>query len=329
MTTPLSELTTMRVGGTPAELLEAHSRDQLIEFATGVWATGEDWLVLGGGSNIVAADDLSELTVIRTLNRGIERDGTRLRVQAGENWDEFVAFTVDAGLTGVEALSGIPGCVGAAPVQNIGAYGQEVAETITRLEFVEYPSGEIRVLEASELGFGYRDSIFKRGCQGVITWVEFELREGSPASLDRLTQAIGREVSTSAEIRREVLATRAVKGMVLDDADRDTYSCGSFFTNPIVSEGFALGIPSEAPRWLQEDGTVKLSAAWLIENSGLRKGFSLGASKAALSTKHSLAITNRGGASAEEVAELARFIQHQVSNRWGINLVPEPNLIGF
>ena len=245
------------------------------------------------------------------------------------NWDEFVAFTVDAGLTGVEALSGIPGCVGAAPVQNIGAYGQEVAETITRLEFVEYPSGEIRVLEASELGFGYRDSIFKRGCQGVITWVEFELREGSPASLDRLTQAIGREVSTSAEIRREVLATRAVKGMVLDDADRDTYSCGSFFTNPIVSEGFALGIPSEAPRWLQADGTVKLSAAWLIENSGLRKGFSLGASKAAISTKHSLAITNRGGASGEEVAELARFIQHQVSNRWGINLVPEPNLIGF
>ena len=196
MTKPLSELTTMQVGGTPAELLEAHSRDQLIEFATGVWATGDDWLVLGGGSNIVAADDLSELTVIRTLNRGIDRDGTRLRVQAGENWDEFVAFTVDAGLTGVEALSGIPGSVGAAPVQNIGAYGQEVADTITRVEFVEYPSGEIRVLENSELGFGYRDSIFKRGCQGVITWVEFELSEGSPARLDRLTQAIGREVST-------------------------------------------------------------------------------------------------------------------------------------
>jgi UDP-N-acetylmuramate dehydrogenase len=155
------------------------------------------------------------------------------------------------------------------------------------------------------------------------------LREGSPASLDRLTLAIGREVSTSAEIRREVLATRALKGMVLDNADRDTYSCGSFFTNPIVSEGFALGIPSEAPRWLQADGTVKLSAAWLIENSGLRKGFCLGASKAAISSKHSLAITNRGGASGEEVAELARFIQHQVSNRWGINLVPEPNLIGF
>ena len=329
MTQRLSELTTMQVGGSPAELLEAHSRDQLIDYVTGVWATGDDWLVLGGGSNIVAADDLSHLTVIRTLNRGIERNGNLLRVQAGENWDEFVAFTVDAGLTGVEALSGIPGCVGAAPVQNIGAYGQEVADTIVRLEFVEYPSGDIQVLEADELGFGYRDSIFKQGRAGVITWVEFELSDQPPASLDRLTQAIGREVTSSAEIRREVLATRASKGMVLDSADRDTASCGSFFTNPIVSDGFSRSIPGEAPRWLQPDGTVKLSAAWLIENSGLGKGFKLGDSRAALSTKHALAITNRGDATAEQVRELASFIQLQVANRWGVNLVPEPNFVGF
>ena len=318
----------MRVGGTPAELLVAHSRDQLIEYALGVWSSGDDWLVLGGGSNIVAADDISELKVIKTENRGIERDGNRLKVQAGENWDEFVAFTVEQGLSGVEALSGIPGCVGAAPVQNIGAYGQEVADTITRVEFLDYATHEVEVLEASELGFGYRDSIFKRGKLGVITWVEFELSQ-TPKSLERLTEAVGKEVSTPAEIRQAVLETRAQKGMVLNESDHDTHSCGSFFTNPIVSFGFASGLPINAPRWEQPDGRVKISAAWLIEHSGIGKGFALGNSMAATSSKHCLAITNRGGATAQEVVELARFIQTSVANRTGVQLVPEPNLIGF
>ena len=326
--TKLSELTTMRVGGTPAELLVAHSRDQLIEFALGVWQSGEDWLVLGGGSNIVAADDLSELKVIKTENKGIERDGNRLKVQAGENWDEFVEFTVKAGLSGVEALSGIPGCVGAAPVQNIGAYGQEVADTITRVEFLDYATHELEILEGKDLEFGYRDSIFKRGKLGVITWVEFELSE-SPAKLERLTEAVGKEVTNPAEIRAAVLETRAQKGMVLNENDTDTHSCGSFFTNPIVSFGFASGLPINAPRWEQPDGRVKISAAWLIEHAGIGKGFALGQSKAATSSKHCLAITNRGGATAKEVVELARFIQTQVANRYGINLIPEPNLIGF
>lgn len=328
MTTPLSQLTTMRVGGSPAELLVAHSRDQLVEYATGVWQSGDDWLLLGGGSNIVAADDLSGVKVIKTENRGIERDGNLLRVQAGENWDDFVAFTVSQNLSGVEALSGIPGCVGAAPVQNIGAYGQEVAETITRVEFLDYSTHEVSILDASELEFGYRDSVFKRGKLGVITWVEFELSE-FPKALDRLTEALGREVSNPTEVRQAVLETRALKGMVLNESDHDTWSCGSFFTNPIVSDGFSRSIPSEAPRWLQEDGNVKLSAAWLIENSGLSKGFKLGDSQAALSTKHALAITNRGFATAEQVRELASFIQLQVANRWGVNLVPEPNFVGF
>jgi UDP-N-acetylmuramate dehydrogenase len=326
--TKLSELTTMRVGGTPAELLVAHSRDQLIEYALGVWQSGDDWIVLGGGSNIVAADDLSGLKVIKTQNTGIERDGNRLRVQAGEDWDEFVAYTVNAGLSGVEALSGIPGTVGASPVQNIGAYGQEVADTITRVEFLDYATHELEILENEDLQFGYRDSIIKRGKLGVITWVEFELTE-TPSKLDRLTEAVGREVTTPAEIREAVLATRAQKGMVLNEADLDTHSCGSFFTNPIVSYGFAATLPSEAPRWEQEDGRVKISAAWLIENAGIGKGFKLGDSKAATSSKHCLAITNRGGATGQDVVELARFIQTQVSNRYGINLVPEPNLIGF
>lgn len=326
--TKLSELTTMRVGGTPAELLVAHSRDQLIEYALGVWQSGDDWFVLGGGSNIVASDDISSYKVIKTENRGIERNGNTLRVQAGENWDEFVDFTVSQRLSGVEALSGIPGCVGAAPVQNIGAYGQEVADTITRVEFLDYETHEVSILEASELGFGYRDSIFKRGKLGVITWVEFELSE-TPKALDRLTEAVGREETNPAEVRLAVLETRAQKGMVINEEDTDTHSCGSFFTNPIVSSGFASGLPINAPRWEQPNGMVKISAAWLIENSGIGKGFKLGNSNASTSTKHCLAITNRGGASANEVAELARFIQMSVANRYGINLIPEPNLIGF
>jgi UDP-N-acetylmuramate dehydrogenase len=318
----------MRVGGTPAELLVAHSRDELIDYALGVWQSGDDWLILGGGSNIVAADDLSDLKVIKTENRGIERNGNLLKVQAGEDWDEFVAFTVEQRLSGVEALSGIPGCVGAAPVQNIGAYGQEVADTITRVEFLDYATHEVHVLEAGELGFGYRDSIFKRGKLGVITWVEFELTE-TPKALDRLTEAVGKEVTTPAEIRQAVLETRAQKGMVLNEDDLDTHSCGSFFTNPIVSFGFASGLPINAPRWEQPNGNVKISAAWLIEHSGIGKGFRLGQSKAATSSKHCLAITNRGGATAQEVVELARFIQTSVANRTGVQLVPEPNLIGF
>ena len=162
----------------------------------------------------------------------------------------------------------------------------------------------------------------------MITWVEFELSE-SPATLDRLTEAVGKVVKTPKEIREAVLETRAQKGMVLNESDLDTHSCGSFFTNPIVSFGFASGLPLGVPRWEQPNGDVKVSAAWLIEHAGIGKGFALGNSKAATSSKHCLAITNRGGASAKEVVELARFIQTQVSNRFGVNLVPEPNLIGF
>ena len=330
MTQALREMTTIEVGGVHAIIAVGSTRDQLIEAAIEVWHDSENWVVLGGGSNIVAADDLSQLSVIKTENKGIEREGNLVRVQAGENWDDFVAWTVAQNLTGVEALSGIPGCVGAAPVQNIGAYGQEVSSTITRLEFLDYLTHEVIELTNTELGFGYRDSIFKAGRLGVITWVEFELQEASSSGqpLERLTQAIGREVTSPAEVRAAVLETRAQKGMVLNPADRDTFSCGSFFTNPIVTDGFSRGIPGEAPRWLQPDGRVKLSAAWLIENSGLAKGFRLGNSKADLSSKHALAITNLGGATAREVFELCKFIQLQVANRWGVELSPEPNFVG-
>jgi UDP-N-acetylmuramate dehydrogenase len=240
-------------------------------------------------------------------------------VQAGENWDDFVAYAVNHGLAGVESLSGIPGTVGAAPVQNIGAYGQELADTFVRCEFLDYETGEIETLEKSDMKFGYRDSVLKRGKSGIILWVEFQLLADLPSGSTALMKSR----------RIEVLEQRAAKGMLLNEGDFDTHSCGSFFTNPIVSASFARTLPEDAPRWdVDEDGDrVKLSAAWLIEHSGIQKGLRLGASKAGVSTKHALAITNRGGATAKEVLELARFIQERVAATFGINLAPEPVIV--
>jgi UDP-N-acetylmuramate dehydrogenase len=318
--TNLSEYTTIRVGGEPAELRVARTRDEIIDAAKDIWSLGEYWLVLGGGSNVVINDEPAGLHVIKIESTGIERVAQgHLRVQAGENWDDFVAYAVNHGLAGVESLSGIPGTVGAAPVQNIGAYGQEIADTFIRCEFLDYETGELQTLEKADLEFGYRDSVLKRGKTGVITWVEFQLLADLPAGSTELLK--GRRI--------EVLEQRAAKGMVLNEHDFDTHSCGSFFTNPIVSASFARALPEDAPRWdVDEDGTqVKLSAAWLIEHSGIRKGLQLGSSKAGVSTKHALAITNRGGATTKEVLELARFIQERVAATFGINLAPEPVII--
>lgn len=345
MVKPLSELTSIRVGGTPAEIFIAKTRDDLVEHTLNVWRSGDDWLVLGGGSNIVVADDVSNLRVIKVENTGIEpvrnRDENRVvvRVQAGENWDDFVAHTVKAGLAGIEAMSGIPGTVGAAPVQNIGAYGQELSDCMVRLEFLDYQTHEVAVLEAKDLQFGYRDSVIKRGRPGVITWVEFELQKldglSRPLYSIQIAAALGAEMGQQvslADVRESVLKLRASKGMVLDPNDPDSVSCGSFFTNPIVSDKVARTLPFEAPKYESEDDdglTVKLSAAWLIENAGIEKGFSIAGSKAAISAKHSLAIINRGGATADEILQLAQYVQMRVSNKFGINLVPEPTFIGF
>ncbi len=342
--THLAELTTIQVGGVPAQLLNCHTRDELVETAIKVWETGDDWLVLGGGSNLVVADEVPQLNVIRVLTKGIDvlsetDDTVTIRVQAGENWDALVEHAVGMGWAGLEALSGIPGTVGAAPVQNIGAYGQEIATVLTSVEFLDYATYEVAVLPASDLGFGYRDSVFKQGRAGVITWVEFRLAKlggnSQPVRFEQLANAlevsIG-DVVTLAQVRSQVLGLRASKGMVLDAADRDTFSCGSFFTNPVVSARLARGIDADCPRWESEadDGeTVKLSAAWLIEHSGFAKGYQLPGSRAGLSSKHTLAITNRGGASAKEVVELAALIQQRVANTFGVNLQPEPNLVGF
>jgi UDP-N-acetylmuramate dehydrogenase len=323
MSQALSELTTIHVGGSPKRIHTASTRDELVSIAKDVWARTENWLVLGGGSNLVAADDVSDLEVILVRNLGIEYIGQgRVRVQAGENWNDFVIHTAKQGLAGIESLAGIPGTVGAAPIQNIGAYGQELSLTLHSLEFLDYVTGETEIMTKADCVFGYRDSVFKRGKQGIVTWVEFQFFTDLPAAHNELLEARV----------EEVIGLRAAKGMVLNEADHDTWSCGSFFTNPIVSESFAKTLPTDAPQWPTEadDGlTVKLSAAWLIEQSGVHKGFGLPGSKAAISSKHALAITNRGNASAEEVVELARYIQTQVSNKFGINLIPEPNLVGF
>jgi len=323
MTQALSELTTIHVGGVPEAIHVANTRDELIAIAKDVWHRTENFLVLGGGSNLVANDELPGLEVILVRNLGVEHVGNGIiRVQAGENWSDFVIHAAKSGWAGIESLAGIPGTVGAAPVQNIGAYGQELSLTFHQLEFLDYQTEEVQLMNKEDCEFGYRDSIFKQGKRGIITWVEFKFETDLPAEHKELLESRV----------QEVLVLRESKGMVLEDRDHDTWSCGSFFTNPIVTEQFARTLPADAPRWptIEDDGlTVKLSAAWLIENSGFSKGFSMPGSHAAISSKHALAITNRGNATAKEVAELARYIQTQVANTFGITLVPEPNLIGF
>lgn len=343
--TALRDLTTMRVGGTPASLKVCETRDELISAVGELWLSGDDWLILGGGSNLVAADDLDSLNVIRVASKGIEHQGTGprggelFRVQAGENWDALVAHTVNLGLSGIEAMSGIPGTVGAAPVQNIGAYGQELSDSLTQIEFFDYQTHEVVTLSAEDLKFGYRTSAIKAGRPGLITWVQLELFNNGGLSGAPLAGQVAADLGVAPEtrvpiidVRNSVLKLRASKGMVLNPADADSVSCGSFFTNPIVSDRFARTLPSEAPKWENEanDGrTVKLSAAWLIEHAGIGKGFALPGSRAAVSSKHTLAITNRGGATAREIRELAEYIQARVSNQFGLLLVPEPNFVGF
>jgi len=360
--TSFSELTTMRVGGEPGRFVTADGTDELIDAVRAVWADDEPWFVLGGGSNTVASDEPFDGTVVHVRTRGVERlddvDGrVRLRVAAGEPWDDLVARTVDEGWSGLEALSGIPGSTGASPIQNIGAYGQEVSSTVVSVDFLDADTGDFVRVPAANLGLGYRTSVFKQGRAGVVTAVEFALRDAGGASeqvsYPQLAGALGVDLGarvTVADVRSSVLALRASKGMVLDADDRDTWSSGSFFTNPVVSRQAASELPRDAPRWPidpePEDqvvplgetpappppptsGAVKLSAAWLIEHAGVARGFRLPGSGAAISTKHTLALTNRGSASADDVVELARFVQQRVLAQFGVLLRPEPVLLGL
>lgn len=365
----LSTLTTLRTGGAPERMLEASTTAELVDALTEVWSRGEEWFVLGGGSNLFIGDEPFEGTVIRVLTRGIEElpsphpGRIRLRVQAGHSWDDLVAYAVEHGYAGLEAMSGIPGTVGAAPVQNIGAYGQEIQETLVEVELIDEATGEVSVVSAADLGLGFRTSVLKHHYGSVpqrravilSVTVDLVVAEERIVRGEQLRRALALDSDAPvplAWVRERILATRASKGMLLDEHDPDTHGVGSFFQNAIVPDAVARALPPECPRWpvapdldavtviplASYDGfvppvkteapDVKVSAAWLIEQAGIRKGFTLPRSRASVSTKHALALTNRGGATAAEVSELARFIQSRVHAEFGLVLQPEPVLLG-
>lgn len=349
--TLLSSLTTSAVGGPAARFEEARTEAEIIDAVRTADAAGEPLLIIAGGSNLVVSDDGYPGTVLKIASEGLAVNsadscgGVSVQVQAGHPWDAFVEHAVRHAFSGVEALSGIPGSAGATPVQNVGAYGQDVSQTVWQVRTWDREAGAVRTFVPSELKFGYRDSILKRTTVNgspryVVLTVEFQLalgRMGAPVRYAELARALGVEQGQRAyatDVRREVLRLRASKGMVLDPADRDTYSTGSFFTNPVLTEAEAAALPEGAPRYPAGEGLVKTSAAWLIDHAGFPKGHglapdSVSGGRASLSTKHTLALTNRGEATAKDLLALAREVRDGVRARFGIELHNEPLLIGL
>ena len=348
---PLASLTTMRVGGPAARLVTAETIDELVDAVREVDDADEPLLVVGGGSNLVVADAGFAGTVVRVAYDDVTVEsadlcaGVMVRVGAGAVWDELVARAVGEGWSGVEALSGIPGSTGATPVQNVGAYGQEVAQTIASVRVWDRADQQVRTLAAHDCRFTYRHSLFKATRRYVVLDVLFQLTPSDlsqPIAYADLARQLGvspGERVPLAEAREAVLAQRRLRGMVLDEADHDTWSCGSFFTNPILSVARFADLESRArarlgadgptpPRFPDADGGLKTSAAWLIDQAGFGKGHSIPPHRAALSTKHTLAITNRGEASAADVAALAREIQDGVHEAFGVTLVSVPVFVG-
>ena len=338
----LADHTTLRLGGPAERWVRASTEDDLVAAVAAADAAGEPVLVLGGGSNLVVADEGFPGTVVEVATRGVVTDvdaspddpascgGVVVTVAAGETWDDLVAHAVEQEWVGVEALSGIPGSVGATPIQNVGAYGQEVSQTIASVRVWDRTLRGVRTFAAADCGFGYRTSRFKADPgRHVVLSVSFQLRQGSlgePVAYAELARVLGVEPGERAplaDVRRAVLALRRGKGMVLDPADHDTWSAGSFFTNPVVP---ASAVPEGAPAWPQPDGTAKTSAAWLIERAGFAKGY--GDGRAAVSGKHTLALTNRGSATTADLMALAREVRDGVEARFGIRLVNEPVLVG-
>jgi UDP-N-acetylmuramate dehydrogenase len=331
----LADLTTLRLGGPAAELVEAHDEAALVEAVRSADASGTPVLVVGGGSNLVVADEgyPGRVVVVRHQGRRVEGDlcgGAYVEFGAGESWDDVVAAAVENEWVGIEALSGIPGTVGATPIQNVGAYGQEVAQTIAQVRTWDRVESQVRTFAAADCGFGYRTSRFKQdpGRYVVLsTTFQFRLGDlGAPVQYAELADSLGvapGERAPSWDVREAVLALRRRKGMVLDPDDHDTWSTGSFFTNPVVP---AADVPVGAPTWPQPDGLVKTSAAWLIEHAGYTKGY--GNDRVRLSSRHTLAITNRGGATTADLLTLARELRDGVEERFAIALVNEPVLVG-
>ncbi len=378
----LAELTTLRVGGPADAYVEATSEEELIDTIRAADDAGQPVLLVGGGSNLLVADEGFGGVVVRDGRTGFRLDsadacgGASVTAVAGQDWDDLVVAAVEQGWVGIEALSGIPGTVGAAPVQNIGAYGQEVAGALSTVRTWDRLHQRVRTFAVGELGLGYRTSLLKQSMRGmpsdadpqapwyptprwVVLDVTFQMRLGTdsaPVGYAELAKRLGVEVgerASSSALREAVLELRAGKGMLQDGrfgsapgADHDRWSAGSFFTNPIVAADQADLLPADAPRYPvrsslpmtttgpslgQVDPTlVKTSAAWLIDHAGFGKGFGIAGphSPATLSTKHTLALTNRGGASADDVVALARTIRDGVLDAFGIELEPEPVLVG-
>lgn len=382
----LAELTTLRVGGPAGAYVEATSEAELIDAVRSADDAGVPLLVVGGGSNLLVADAGFDGVVVRDVRQGLDADladscgtdgacgGASLSLPAGQDWDAFVEQAVANEWVGVEALSGIPGTLGAAPVQNIGAYGQEVSGVVASVRTWDRATGRRRTLTLSELGFGYRTSVLKRsmrsgGAAGGDIWyptpryvvleVNLQMRLGSlsaPVGYGELARTLGVEVgqrAPSADVRAAVLELRGGKGMLLDGVggaaapDHDRWSAGSFFTNPVVAADAAASLPDDAPRFpvrssvpestvgpslgAVDPSLVKTSAAWLIERAGFTKGFGVAGeqSPARLSTRHTLALTNRGGATAQDLVTLARAVRDGVRDRFGVELEPEPVLVGL
>lgn len=345
---PLSAYTTLRLGGPAAAVLVAESEDDLVDAVRTADRRGVPSLILGGGSNLVIADAGFAGPVVRiaTLGRRPARqdDGTvRLTVEAGEDWDAVVADAVDQGLGGIECLSGIPGRTGATPVQNVGAYGVEISEVLTSVDLLDRRTGEIRTVPAADLGLRYRGSILKHSDEAVVLRVRFRLRSdglSAPIRYAELVRELGVEPGDRVPVgiaREAVLSLRRRKGMVLDPADHDTWSVGSFFTNPVVDPSALPGVleriaarvgeDHRTPRYPADDGRIKLSAAWLIERAGFGKGYPGPGGRVCLSTKHTLALTNRGQATTSDLLELAREVRDGVYEAFGVSLRPEPVLV--
>jgi UDP-N-acetylmuramate dehydrogenase len=347
--TTLRDLTTLRLGGPAGRLVEARDEAAVVAAVRRADRAGEPLLVLAGGSNVVVADEGFAGTVLRIATRGIARsdagDGrVRLEVQAGEPWDPLVASCVADALAGVECLSGIPGSVGATPIQNVGAYGQEVAESIRSVRVLDRARDAVAELAAAECGFRYRSSAFKRTPgRWVVLAVTFELKrspESAPIRYAELARRLGVELAARAPlaaVREAVLELRRGKGMVIDPADPDSVSAGSFFTNPVLDgDAFAalerrvaerLGDGVRPPAFPDAEGRVKTSAAWLIERAGFARGHG-DPNGIAISAKHTLALTNRGAGSTAELVALAREIAGGVRDAFGVQLVPEPVFVG-
>ncbi len=330
-------MTTLRVGPVARRVITCVTSEQIVET---IGALDRDapgpLLVLGGGSNVVLADDLTDLTVVRLASPAISIEGPLLRAQAGADWDTVVEAAVAAGLGGLECLSGIPGSAGATPVQNVGAYGVEVSDCLTRVRLLDRRSGAVRWVDAADLGFSYRHSVLKNSADAVVLEVEFSLDpsgRSAPLRYGELAAALGAAPGDRADpaaVRATVLTLRAGKGMVLDADDPDTWSVGSFFTNPVVTAGQFAGLTARmdipVPNYPALDG-VKLAAGWLVEHAGFGKGYP-GHGPCRLSTKHALALTNRGGARTSDVLDLARTVRDGVRVAFGVTLVPEPVLVG-